>query len=135
MCFYRFFGHRHYLLVVLLRRFVDGFKVEFSLTWTANFHKKSSKKRTKRPSMTRCKLGWMLEGSWIDFLSILGPFWGASWHQVDTKIQKKRVPKRCQKMSGKKLTRVSAGGVEGHEGNAVWALKSNYITFQNTPKQ
>ena len=65
--------------------------------------------------MIRWMLGWMLDGSWIDFLTILGPFWEASWHQVGTKIQKKRVPKRCQKMSGKKLMRVSArgGGGEG----------------------
>ena len=57
--------------------------------------------------MIRWMLGWMLDGSWIDFYSILGPFWEASGHQVGTKIQKKRVPKRCQKMSGKKLMRLS----------------------------
>ena len=50
-------------------------------------------------------LGWMLDGSWIDFYSILGPFWEASWHQNGTKIQKNRVPKRCQKMSGIKRMR------------------------------
>ena len=70
--------------------------------------------------MIRWMLGWMLDGSWIDFLSILGPFWEASWHQVGTKIQKKRVPKRCQKMNGKKLMRVSAGGGEGRRGS--WGL-------------
>jgi len=32
-------------------------------------------------------LGWMLDGSWIDFWWILGPSWEASWHQVATKIQ------------------------------------------------
>ena len=53
--------------------------------------------------MIRWMLGWMLDGSWIDFFSILGSFWEASWHQVGTKIQKKRVPKRYQKMNGKKF--------------------------------
>ena len=57
--------------------------------------------------MIRWMLGWMLDGSWIDFSSILGPFWEASWHQVGTKIKKKRVPKRGQKMSGKKFMQVS----------------------------
>ena len=39
--------------------------------------------------MIRWMLGWMLDGSWIDFLSILGPFWEASWHQVGTKLEPK----------------------------------------------
>ena len=56
-------------------------------------------------------LGWILEGSWIDFLTILGPFWEASWHQVGTKIKKKRVPKRYQKMSGKKGLRENRGAM------------------------
>ena len=47
-------------------------------------------------------VGMDVGSSWIDFLSILGPFWEASWHQVGTKIKKKRVPRRVQKMSGKK---------------------------------
>ena len=58
-------------------------------------------------------LGWMLDGSWIDFWWILGPSWEASWHQVGTKIQKMRVPRGGQKMSGKEVmqeTRVAAGG-------------------------
>ena len=53
--------------------------------------------------MIRWMLGWMLDGSWTNFLSILELFWEASWHQVGTKIKKNRVPKRCQQMSGKKV--------------------------------
>ena len=41
--------------------------------------------------MIRWMLGWMLDGSWIDFSSILGPLWEASWHQVGTKITKNEV--------------------------------------------
>ena len=56
-------------------------------------HWKINKKRTpnrwKNVSMTRWMLGWMLDGSWIDFLSILGPFWEASWCQVGTKLEPK----------------------------------------------
>ena len=55
---------------------------------------------------------WILDGSGLDFLSMLEPFWEACWHQVGTKIQKKRLPKRCQKMSGKKLMQVSGKGGE-----------------------
>ena len=65
--------------------------------------------------MIRWMLGWMLDGSWIDFSSILGPFWEASWHQVGTKIQKKRVPKRCQKMNGKKSHAKGAKRAGGNE--------------------
>ena len=54
-------------------------------------------------------LGWMLDGSWIDFWWILGPSWEASWHQVGTNIQKMMVPRRGQKMSAKKVTQVYAG--------------------------
>ena len=53
--------------------------------------------------MIRWMLGWILDGSWIDFWWILGPSWEASWHQVGTKIQKMRVPRGGQKMSGKKV--------------------------------
>ena len=63
--------------------------------------------------MIRWMLGWILDGSWIDFWWILGPSWEASWHQVDTKIQKIRVPRGGQKMDGKKVMQVSAGATGG----------------------
>ena len=44
--------------------------------------------------MIRWMLGWMLDGSWIDFWWILGPFWEASWHQVAPK-SKKRGYQKC----------------------------------------
>ena len=76
--------------------------------------------------MIRWMLGWMLDGSWIDCWWIWGPSWEASWHQVGTKIQKERVPKRCQKMNGNKndagVLRV-ARGARSYLG--VWALKNN----------
>ena len=75
--------------------------------------------------MIRWMLGWMLDGSWIDFLLILGPFWEASWHQVGTKIQKKRIPKRYQKMRGKKAMQV--GRVQ--RGKMGCGLKINQIHF------
>ena len=36
--------------------------------------------------MIRWMLGWILDGSWIDFLLILGPSWEVSWGQVGTKM-------------------------------------------------
>ena len=66
-------------------------------------------------------VGRLLDRFLDDFYSILGPFWEARWHQVGTKIQKKRVPKQGQKMSGKKVTRVSC---DCSEGQGVWALKN-----------
>ena len=104
-----FLGHRHYLVVVLLGWFVDGFKVEFSLIWGSKIHKKSIKKPSKRPSMTRCKLGWMLDGSWIDFWWIFGPSWGAKWVQVGTQIGKIASPRGHQKRCTKQGTQVDAG--------------------------
>ena len=59
---------------------------------------KSIKNRSKNKSKTTCKLGWILDRSWIDFWSIWGPSWGSSWGQVGTKIGGNGVPKRCQKI-------------------------------------
>ena len=41
--------------------------------------------------MTRWKLGWILDGSWVDFWWILGPSWEVSWGQVGTKIRKNSI--------------------------------------------
>mgnify|MGYP003320390102 CR=1 FL=1 len=43
-------------------------------------------------------LGWILDGSWIDFWWILGPSWEVSWGQVGIKIRENGVPRRCQKI-------------------------------------
>ena len=48
--------------------------------------------------MTRWMLGWVLDGSWIEFWKILGPSWEVSWDQVGTKIGENGLPRRCQKL-------------------------------------
>ena len=53
--------------------------------------------------MIRWMLGWVLDGSWIDFWWILGPFWEASWHQNGTKIKKKWVPRGSQKIDAPRM--------------------------------
>ena len=50
-------------------------------------------------------VGRLLDRFLIDFGTVLGGKLAPSWHQN----QKKRVPKRSQKMSGKKFMRVSCG--------------------------
>ena len=47
-------------------------------------------------------LGWMLDGSWIDFWWILGPSWEASWGQVGSKIDQNGVQDEIQKQSRKR---------------------------------
>ena len=49
--------------------------------------------------MTRWMLGWVLDGSWVDFWWVLGPSWEVSWGQVGTKIRQNGVPKRCEKIN------------------------------------
>ena len=93
-----FLRHRHHLVVVLLGWFVDGFVVEFSLILGSKINEKSIKNQLKKWSMTGWMLGWILDGSWIDFWWILGPSWEVSWGQVGTKIQENGIPKRCQKI-------------------------------------
>ena len=72
----------------------DLFLVDF---WIEN-QSKTTKNQSKNQSKTTCKLGWILDRSWIDFWSIWGPSWGSSWGQVGTKIGGNGVPKRCQKI-------------------------------------
>ena len=59
--------------------------------------------------MTGWMLGWVLDGSWVDFWLVLGPSWEVSWGQVGTKIQKKEVPRRCQKI----ITNLETRGYTG----------------------
>ena len=44
------------------------------------------KNQSKNQSKLRCKLGWILDGSWVDFWWILSPSWEVSWGQVGIKI-------------------------------------------------
>ena len=86
--------------------------------------KKSMKNRSKNQSKLKCKLGWILDVSWIDFGWIWGPSWEASWGQVGTKIQKMRVPRRGQKMSGKKVMRVIRSKTEERGSGPLKQLKT-----------
>ena len=72
-------------------------------------------------------VGRLLEWFLVDFGTILGGKLAPSWHQNQ---KKKWVPKRSQKMRGKKglqEARVLAVG------QGVWALKINQNTPPNTP--
>ena len=107
-----FFNVFQFLVVVLLGWFVDWFLIDFCLILGSKINWKSIKNHSKKESKIRCKLGWILDGSWTDLGAILGPSWGASWGQVGTKIWKMGVPRRCQKMSSKtwaQATRDHAG--------------------------
>ena len=47
----------------------------------------------------KMQVGMMImDGSWIDFWSILSSSWGSSWDQVGTQIRKIGVPRRGQKI-------------------------------------
>ena len=70
---------------------------------------KPIKNQSKRTSKTRCKLGWGLDGSWDEFLSILAPSWRPSWGQVGTNFGKIKVPRRCQKSDAKNSCKESQG--------------------------
>ena len=52
---------------------------------------KINKNRSKHQAKLRYMLGWILDGSWIDFGSILGGFWGPSWTQNLSKIDTKSI--------------------------------------------
>ena len=71
-------------------------------------------------------LGWMLDGSWIDFYSILGPFWEASWHQVGTKIKKMKGPRGHQKVYTKQGPRRAAGGTHPGGGAGPLVLRTRH---------
>ena len=86
------------LAVGLLGWLFDRFLIDFWWIWRSKINQKSMKNRFRRRSKTRCKLGWGLDGSWIDFCWILAPSWGASWGQVGTKIGGNGIPRRCQKI-------------------------------------
>ena len=75
--------------------------------------------------MTRWMLGWILDGSWIDFWWILGPSWEVSWGQVGTKIRQHGAARRCQKI----ITNLEAQG-SGRK-SVSWPLK----TFQTQVPQ
>ena len=52
--------------------------------------------------MTGWMLGWILEGSWMDFERILGGFWEAFGSQDGSKIIKKSNTKHNRKNNPKK---------------------------------
>ena len=99
------------LVVEFLRWFVGRFLIDFWSIWGSKIDQKSIKNQSKKWSKIRCDFGSILDGSWTDFSSILGPSWGASWGQVGTKIWKMGAPRRCQqtytKMMLKKSCRVA----------------------------
>ena len=76
----------------------------------------------------------MALGSIFGFGAILGGKLAPSWHQVGTKIQKMRVPRRCQKREVKKSCsqregpRVAAGEM------GFGPLKTIKNTFENVEK-
>ena len=71
----------------------DRFWDQLGLQNGHQMDQKSIKNRTK----IRCDFGCILDSSCTDFCWILAPSWGASWSQVDTRIRKIGVPRRCQK--------------------------------------
>ena len=66
----------------------DDLLIDFWLIFDWFWGRKSIKNQSKKGSKIRCKLGCILDGSWIDLGAILGPSWEAKWGQVGTKIWK-----------------------------------------------
>ena len=64
----------------------DDLLIDFWSILGLKISEKSNKNQSKKESKIRCKLGWILDGSWTDLGAILGPSWGAKWCQVGTKI-------------------------------------------------
>ena len=98
-----------FLFVVFLGWCFAWFLIYFWSIFGSEIDQQSIKNLSKNQSKTTCKLGWILDRSWIDFWSILGPSWGPSWGQVGTKIRKNGVPNRCRKIIKKQVMQGAAG--------------------------
>ena len=81
--------------------------------------------------MTRWMLGWILDGSWVDFWWILGPSWEVSWGQVGIKIRYIGIPRRCQKIIEDLETRVE---MSNSGPGRFWPLRIFYSTIQYPPR-
>ena len=127
---HRFFNVFHFLVVRLLRWFDDRISIGFWSFWGSKIDQKSIKNWSKKRSKTRCKLGWILDRSWIDFQSILGPSWGSSWAQVGTKIGINGVPRRCQKIIKNLEPQGYASGTQGSASvPGSWPLKNACLLY------
>ena len=122
-----------FLVVVLLGWFLDRFLIDFGWILGSKIDQKSIKNLSKRWSKTRCKLGWILVGSWSDFGWIWAPSWGASWGQVGTKIWKVEVPRRFKKKRSKTRARVSAGSASSASNGRVDPYKYISPPHQDQP--
>ena len=90
-----FLGFGDIGIICLLYCWVDfwiHFWTDFCWFWRSKITKKSSKNRSDWQLEIRCDVGWILDGSWVDFWWI----WDQIGEQNGAKLALKSEGNRCQ---------------------------------------